>query len=200
MRCSLQRATSRCRRAPHTSIMVTTGPKSSVGDLQKRVQIAPRCNARERMCIIVAPLPPFSRVVWRVLLRNHSTAVFVVVVVVVVFWLQFLCFKMLAVMTVIRPREITSVEKLHRKFTVKVVTAVVVLTEEAFEVTLKMLTWPTLETVGKLEEVGIMQLVVMPLMAWPVLGKGSLEEVGIKKVTAVVVVTKKTAVIVMTVL
>ena len=103
-------------------------------------------------------------------------------VVVVVLWLQFLCFKMLAVMTMFKPIEITSVEKLYRKFTVKVVTAVVVMTEETADVIMEMLTRPTLETEGKLEEVGIMQIVVMPLMVWPIFKiKGRLEEVGIKK-------------------
>ena len=112
------------------------------------------------------------------------------VVVVVVFRLWFVWFVV----------KKNSVEKLNSTVTVKVVSAVVVMTKEAFNATLKMLTWPTLETSGRMENVGIMQLVVMPLMAWPELGKGRLEEVSIKKVTAVVVVTKETAVIVMTVL
>ena len=70
------------------------------------------------------------------------------------------------------------------------------------DVILEMLTRPTLGTEGISEEVGIMQLVVMPLMVWPILKKqGRMEEGGIKKVvTAVVEVTKKTAVVVVTVL
>ena len=76
------------------------------------------------------------------------------------------------------------------------------MTEETADVIMEMLTRPTLETEGNMEEVGIMQLVVMPLMVWPIPKKqGRLEEVGIKKVvTAVVEVTKKTAVVVMTML
>ena len=122
-------------------------------------------------------------------------------VVVVVLWLQFLCFKVLAVMTVFRPIQITSVEKLNRKGTVKVVTAVVVMTEKPGEVIMKLLTRPTLKTRGRMEEVGIMQIVIMPLLTRPTLKiKGRMEEVGIKKVvTAVVVVTKRTAVVVVTV-
>ena len=114
-------------------------------------------------------------------------------VVVVVLWLQFLCFKMLAVMTVFRPK---------RKGTVKVVTAVVVMTKKTADVIMKLLTRPTLKTKGRMEEIGIMQIVIMTLLTRPTLKiKGRLEEVGIKKVvTAVVEVTKKTAVVVVTVL
>ena len=103
-------------------------------------------------------------------------------------------------MTVVRLRQINSTENL-KKGTGKVVTAVVLMTEEAFDVSLEMLTRPTLKTDGSLEEVGIKQIVVMPLAVWPKLKKGRMEEVGIKKVvTAVIVVTKKTAVVVVTVL
>ena len=85
---------------------------------------------------------------------------------------------MLAVMTVLRPIQITSVEKLKRKGTVKVVTAVVVMmTERPADVIMTLLTRPTLKIKGRLDEVGIE-----------------------KVVTAVVVVTKKTAVVVVTVL
>ena len=110
---------------------------------------------------------------------------------------------MLAVMTVLRPIQITSVEKLKRKGTVKVVTAVVVMTEKPADVIMRLLTRPTLKTKGRMEEVGMMQIVSMPLLTRPTLKikKGRMEEVGIKKVvTAVVVVTKKTAVVVVTVL
>ena len=122
-------------------------------------------------------------------------------VVVVVLWLQFLCFKMLAVMTVFRPIQITSVERLNRKGTEKVVTAVVVMTERPADVIMRLLAKPTLKTKGRLEEVGINQIVIMTLLTRPTLKiKGRLEEVGIEKVvTAVVVVTKKTAVVVVTV-
>ena len=126
--CSLEGATARCIGENDTSVMVTTAPKSRVGNLQHRTEIAPRSSASERVCFSLVSSPPLSRGdVRRVLLRNHCSAVRVVVVVVFVLW--FLCFRKLGVMTVFKPIQIASVEKLKRKRTVKVIAAVVVMGE-----------------------------------------------------------------------
>ena len=124
MSCSLEGATARCIGENDTSVMVTTAPKSRVGNLQHRAEIAPRSSASERVCFSLVSSPPLSRGdVRRVLLRNHCSAVRVVVVVVFMLW--FLRFKKLGVITVFKPIQIASVKKLKRKGTVKVKSAVV---------------------------------------------------------------------------